>query len=621
MDCVRSSLKRIIIVCSASFVLFGFGVLGFGFPVERASASLPGFPDCTQWSQLCELIEPYLDGANTSQSSQSSFNFSNPFEGYFDSSSSSSETSTPTSSSSTVGGSSSSSSSTSTGGSGGGSSSSTSSTSSNPSGTDENESDGIGQTDAGIPTCLGITATIYVSSNGFIVGGPDNGDTYNGSLNGTRENDVIVGTSDADSIDGEGGNDTICAGSGNDTVDGGRDDDVVLGGAGNDTIDGHHGSDILCGGVDHDSLKGGLGDDYLCGGAGDDTLEGNTGNDRLNGGTGTDSLDGSTGYDSCRNGETLNSCEDTVSQFTTCEDIFQYEDQGGGSSDDEESSSSSSVDDSDEGSSSSDTSVLLRGNAITGGSGGGSRLRPVLAALRFYVRGDSRNRASEQVEEEYPRYTSTARPMVRSDHKRVVAPGTPFNGLERRAVCNVVNVVDQKKDRVETIRTDWAASMLAANLGRSIGDMRAALRDINFCKGITASTARSSAYDTILTALGTTTETEEELAAGSSSSEDEQLTFVVDEKGIPLITGDTIESTIWNNCVRNIPTARPDFGIYNCARYHTNTSKWGGPKWTHPLLNVAFGWNYLSRRLTFSWDYIDQLVVMQQDTSVASVQK
>lgn len=46
---------------------------------------------------------------------------------------------------------------------------------------------------ADAPTCQGQIATIYVES-GLIVGGPDDGQTYEGTLNGTSGNDVIAGT-------------------------------------------------------------------------------------------------------------------------------------------------------------------------------------------------------------------------------------------------------------------------------------------------------------------------------------------------------------------------------------------------------------------------------------------
>jgi len=72
----------------------------------------------------------------------------------------------------------------------------------------------------GTPTCRGQVATIYVQE-GVIVGGDDNGDAYEGALEGSSGNDVIVGTSGVDNIDGEVGDDVICGLGGNDDVEGG----------------------------------------------------------------------------------------------------------------------------------------------------------------------------------------------------------------------------------------------------------------------------------------------------------------------------------------------------------------------------------------------------------------
>jgi Ca2+-binding RTX toxin-like protein len=67
------------------------------------------------------------------------------------------------------------------------------------------------------PTCEGKSATIYVQ-DGKIMGGPNDGQTYEGILIGTPGDDVIVGTSGNDIIQGMGGDDTICPGPGDDSV-------------------------------------------------------------------------------------------------------------------------------------------------------------------------------------------------------------------------------------------------------------------------------------------------------------------------------------------------------------------------------------------------------------------
>ena len=63
-------------------------------------------------------------------------------------------------------------------------------------------------------------------------------------------------------------------------------DDIVRGTTAADTISGGAGEDVLLGGQGADTLLGGAGNDYLDGGDGADTLEGGTGNDVLNGGIG-----------------------------------------------------------------------------------------------------------------------------------------------------------------------------------------------------------------------------------------------------------------------------------------------------------------------------------------------
>ncbi|HUV95595.1 MAG TPA: calcium-binding protein [Anaerolineae bacterium] len=113
----------------------------------------------------------------------------------------------------------------------------------------------------GIPECSdGIAPTIYVS-NGVIVGGPDDGDDYKGTLTGTDGNDVIMGTD------------------GDDKIYGGDGDDIIYAGDGDDKLYGGPGNDVLCGGDGKDKLYGGEGDDRLDGGLGDDKLYGEDGTD------------------------------------------------------------------------------------------------------------------------------------------------------------------------------------------------------------------------------------------------------------------------------------------------------------------------------------------------------
>ncbi len=106
-----------------------------------------------------------------------------------------------------------------------------------------------------VPTCDGKTATIYVL-DGKIVGGPDNGQPYTGTLRGTDGDDVMVGTSASDQILGGNGNDTICAGPGDDSVVGGAGNDVIKAGPGDDSVQGGPGSDRIEGGSGDDTIQG-----------------------------------------------------------------------------------------------------------------------------------------------------------------------------------------------------------------------------------------------------------------------------------------------------------------------------------------------------------------------------
>ncbi len=88
------------------------------------------------------------------------------------------------------------------------------------------------------PECYGITltGTLNVADNG---------------------NNLLIGTTGADSLDGLGGDDCIIGGDGNDRLDGGNGNDVVLGGNGNDRLDENNSSGI-------DTLIGGGGNNDRC---------------------------------------------------------------------------------------------------------------------------------------------------------------------------------------------------------------------------------------------------------------------------------------------------------------------------------------------------------------------
>ncbi|MCB1892483.1 MAG: type I secretion C-terminal target domain-containing protein, partial [Rhodocyclaceae bacterium] len=81
------------------------------------------------------------------------------------------------------------------------------------------------------------------------------------------------------------------------TINGSNNDEIIIGGTTNDTLKGFGGNDVLIGGGGNDALYGGDGIDRLEGGAGNDVLDGGAGNDLLIGGAGNDTLTGGLGAD------------------------------------------------------------------------------------------------------------------------------------------------------------------------------------------------------------------------------------------------------------------------------------------------------------------------------------
>jgi Ca2+-binding RTX toxin-like protein len=71
-------------------------------------------------------------------------------------------------------------------------------------------------------SCSGLNLTNIISGSG--------------AINGTSDNDLIIGSSGNDTINGLGGNDCILGGAGDDTIDGGDGgNDVCIGGSGANT--------------------------------------------------------------------------------------------------------------------------------------------------------------------------------------------------------------------------------------------------------------------------------------------------------------------------------------------------------------------------------------------------
>ncbi len=139
-----------------------------------------------------------------------------------------------------------------------------------------------------IPQCAGMNATIYVSRDGLIVGGPFDGRSYKHMIRGTAADDVMVGTSGSDYLFGFQGDDVMCGLGGNDVLNGREGDDVLYAGSGNDVLIGWKGNDILYGGDGHDVLVAFFGDDLLYAGDGRDVLNGGHGYDECDGGDGRD---------------------------------------------------------------------------------------------------------------------------------------------------------------------------------------------------------------------------------------------------------------------------------------------------------------------------------------------
>ncbi len=81
--------------------------------------------------------------------------------------------------------------------------------------------------------------------------------------NGTREDDVLIGSDGDDAISGGSGDDIIFGGAGRDLLNGNEGDDQLFGEAGADDLKGGAGDDILDGGEDYDNLLGGIGNDTL----------------------------------------------------------------------------------------------------------------------------------------------------------------------------------------------------------------------------------------------------------------------------------------------------------------------------------------------------------------------
>jgi len=127
-----------------------------------------------------------------------------------------------------------------------------------------------------------------------------------GVIDGTKGDDVIIGSDGDDTIDGHGGDDFICGGAGNDSISDGGGMPFLRGDTGDD--------DISAVDVDSATLSGGAGDDtlevdntvaksWVYGGPGDDVL--------IHEGTGTIKAEAGEGFDDCliHGGDEPTNCE------------------------------------------------------------------------------------------------------------------------------------------------------------------------------------------------------------------------------------------------------------------------------------------------------------------------
>ena len=107
-------------------------------------------------------------------------------------------------------------------------------------------------------------------------------------IDGTEEDDILVGTDGDDTIHGHGGDDVILTGNGRDEASGGDGDDILIGGEGRFQLRGDGGDDVLIGGDGFNGLDGGEGNDILIGGDESDILYAGPGSDLMDGGAGAD---------------------------------------------------------------------------------------------------------------------------------------------------------------------------------------------------------------------------------------------------------------------------------------------------------------------------------------------
>ncbi|MFZ3185740.1 MAG: calcium-binding protein [Pseudomonas sp.] len=113
----------------------------------------------------------------------------------------------------------------------------------------------------------------------------------NFKFNTTIRNDLLIGSSSAETLFSGLGNDTIMGNDGSDSLFGGAGDDTLYGGSETEGAGSASGNDLLVGGDGNDRLYGNADNDTLIGGNGNDLLRGGLGKDTLIGGFGIDTAD------------------------------------------------------------------------------------------------------------------------------------------------------------------------------------------------------------------------------------------------------------------------------------------------------------------------------------------
>jgi Ca2+-binding RTX toxin-like protein len=141
---------------------------------------------------------------------------------------------------------------------------------------------------------IGVTANLAQASANT---GDAAGDTYNSieNLQGSSQNDALIGDTAANSLDGGDGNDLLNGGAGADTLAGGAGIDTVTYATSATGVNVNLGTNVNTGGDAQGDIINAV--ENVIGTAQGDTLVGDSGANRLEGGQGNDMLDGNTGAD------------------------------------------------------------------------------------------------------------------------------------------------------------------------------------------------------------------------------------------------------------------------------------------------------------------------------------